>query len=181
MVCQNCNSSFKHLGKQLCYEFLLLLFYTLIIHLSCFAIKRKVIFLDTYKNKMSRAHLWVRQGYIQCRYTLMWQTNSKCQTDVTSNTDRAGYGEVVQFVILSHFTNHSWAHWNIVQNFSSSSSKFFPLRLIIMILPGHNFAHVKTAELSWHVQNCGLIGWLFFMQQQHLYLWDLDCELTNCL
>ena len=23
---------------------------------------------------------------------------------------------------------------------------------------GHNFAHAMTAELSWHVQDCGLIG-----------------------
>ena len=32
----------------------------------------------------------------------------------------------------------------------------FAIILILMIQSGHNFAHVMTAELSWHVQNCGL-------------------------
>ena len=34
--------------------------------------------------------------------------------------------------------------------------------LILMIQSGHNFAHVMTVKLSWHVQNCDLITSLFF-------------------
>ena len=34
--------------------------------------------------------------------------------------------------------------------------------MILMIQSGYNFAHAMAAELSWHVQNCGLMGSLFF-------------------
>ena len=34
--------------------------------------------------------------------------------------------------------------------------------LFILMLSGNNFAHVTTAQLSWHVQNCDLIRSLFF-------------------
>ena len=55
----------------------------------------------------------------------------------------------------THFSNGLWVHdWNL---------KFqFPLIFILMIQSSHNFAHVMTAELSWHVQNCALIWSLFF-------------------
>ena len=49
-----------------------------------------------------------------------------------------------------------------------------------MIQSDHNVAHVTTAELSWHVQNCDLIGWLFCKQEHHISLQDLDCELISC-
>ena len=35
-------------------------------------------------------------------------------------------------------------------------------------------AHVTTAELSWHVQNCDLIGSLFFFKGQDVFSWNLD-------
>ena len=38
--------------------------------------------------------------------------------------------------------------------------------LKVMIQSGHNFAHVTTAELSWHVQNCDLIRSLEWKLQQ---------------
>ena len=39
-----------------------------------------------------------------------------------------------------------------------------------MIQSGHNFAHVMTVELSWHVQNCALLWSLFFKKAQHEFL-----------
>ena len=44
--------------------------------------------------------------------------------------------------------NGLWAYsWNL-------EKILFALDLIMMIRPGHKFAHVTTAQLSWHVQNC---------------------------
>ena len=44
----------------------------------------------------------------------------------------------------------------------SSSSNFLETCIALlwnmMTQSGHNFAHVMTAQLSWHVQNCDLIG-----------------------
>ena len=55
----------------------------------------------------------------------------------------------------AHSTKGLWAHnWNLMQI----------IILVIMILiiqSGHNFAHVTTAQLLWHVQNCDLIESLF--------------------
>ena len=53
------------------------------------------------------------------------------------------------------------------------------LILSYMIRLDHNFAHDTTAELSWHVQNCDLIGSFFLKKQQHLFLQDLDNELIS--
>ena len=51
----------------------------------------------------------------------------------------------------SHFTKGLWAiNWNLAK-------LLFTLILIVLIQSAHNFAHVTTAELSWHVQNCNLI------------------------
>ena len=45
-------------------------------------------------------------------------------------------------------------YWLIIQIFK----KNVLLLQKIMIRSGHNFAHVTTAKLSWHVQNCDLTG-----------------------
>ena len=39
---------------------------------------------------------------------------------------------------------------------------FFIIILFLVMKSGHNFAHVTTVQLSWHVQNCDLIGSLLF-------------------
>ena len=53
-------------------------------------------------------------------------------------------------------TQDLWAHnWNLAKN-------FVIIILIIMLQSSHNFAHAMTAQLSWHVQNCDMIGSLFF-------------------
>ena len=51
--------------------------------------------------------------------------------------------------------------------------------IILMVQSAHNFAHVTTAELSWHVQNCDLIRSSFFKQEQHESLQDLANVFIN--
>ena len=45
------------------------------------------------------------------------------------------------------------------------------------ISSGHNFSHVMTAQLSWHVQNYALIEALELDQKQ--YSQDFNYELIN--
>ena len=42
-----------------------------------------------------------------------------------------------------------------------------------MLLVGHNFAHVTTAELSWHVLNCDLIRAIFVREEQLDFLFKI--------
>ena len=53
--------------------------------------------------------------------------------------------------------------------------------LVLMTWSDYKFAHVTTVELSWHVQNFDLIKLLLFMQEQHIYLEDLDYGLIGYL
>ena len=63
----------------------------------------------------------------------------------------------------THFTKSLWAHdWNIMKT-------KFALNLFIMIKPGCSFAHATTAELSWHVQNCNWIWWLFVKKKKTIF------------
>ena len=64
----------------------------------------------------------------------------------------------------------------IIQIFWKVSLLWYP---ILMIQSNYKFAHVMTAQLSWHVQNCDQIGSLYFKQEQHECLQDLDYELIN--
>ena len=55
----------------------------------------------------------------------------------------------------THNTKDLWArNWNPVK---------IPVALLLVLkIPyGYNFAHARTAELSWHVQNCDQIGSFF--------------------
>ena len=56
----------------------------------------------------------------------------------------------------------------------------FDVTLIPTIQPGHKFAHVATAQLSRHVQNCDLIGALFTKLEQHFFQ-GFDYELLKPL
>ena len=49
----------------------------------------------------------------------------------------------------------------------------------IIIQSSHNFAHAMTAELSWHVQNCNLIGSLEWKLEQIKFSQDFNYELMN--
>ena len=62
-------------------------------------------------------------------------------------------------------------------NLCDHNSNIFLSDLIVMIRSGHNFAHVTTAELSWHVQNCDKIRLSSYMQNQCLFWQDLNYEL----
>ena len=53
-----------------------------------------------------------------------------------------------------HFTNLWAPNWYLAHI-------VFDLVVVLMTKSGHNFAHVTTAQLSWHVQNCDLIWSLF--------------------
>ena len=73
----------------------------------------------------------------------------------------------------THFTKALWVYyWNIVQIISA-------IIMILMIKFGHNFAHVTTALLSWHVQHCDLIWSLFFKQKKHEIFQVLDNKLIK--
>ena len=52
-----------------------------------------------------------------------------------------------------------------------------------MIQPGHNFAYVTTAQLSWNVQICGLIGsmqsWLLQSEFSQEFVYELINSLWN--
>ena len=65
-----------------------------------------------------------------------------------------------------HCTNNLWSH---NQNFGKIC---VVVSCKIMIQSGHDFAHVTTAELSWHVQNCDLIGLLLLQLEQKEFWWD---------
>ena len=60
---------------------------------------------------------------------------------------------VIQY--WAHRAECLWAHnWNDMKN-------LFALILLLMVPSGQKFAHVTTALLLWHVQNCGLTRLLF--------------------
>ena len=47
---------------------------------------------------------------------------------------------------------------------------YFPLNIILIIQSGYKFADVTTAQLSWHVQSCGLIWSLLVKQETHEFV-----------
>ena len=50
-----------------------------------------------------------------------------------------------------------------------------------MMQSRHNFAHVKTAKLSWHVQNYDIIGSLVLKYEHTEILKDFNYDLINHL
>ena len=71
-----------------------------------------------------------------------------------------------------------WDHiWSLVQI-------CYGLSMIIMIQLGHTFAHIKTVQLSWYVQNCGLIGSSFLFKVTWLFtvfvLWTIHPFYNRC-
>ena len=71
----------------------------------------------------------------------------------------------------THFTKSFSAHdWNLEK---------ILFALILIIQSGHYFAHVMTAQLSWHVQNCDLIGLLFLSNSKVIFFQVLDYKVIN--
>ena len=83
--------------------------------------------------------------------------------------------------LIDSFTEYIWYGFHFTKYICAHNWNLRKIHLILMIqsMSSHNFAHVMTAELSWHVQNCGLNWWLFWMQEQHIILQDLDYELMK--
>ena len=74
-----------------------------------------------------------------------------------------------------HFTHHFYAHNpNILKI-------HIPFKWKITNRSSHKFAHVMTAELSWHVQICDLIRLLQRKLKQEQCLQDLNYELLKYL
>ena len=48
-----------------------------------------------------------------------------------------------------------------------------------MIISGHNFALVTTAQLSWHVQNFNMTGSLESKWEYEYFSQDFDYKLLN--
>ena len=53
--------------------------------------------------------------------------------------------------------------------------------LLWMIQSDHKFAQVKTAQLSWHAQNCDLILLLLLKEEQYECWQEFDHESINRL
>ena len=61
------------------------------------------------------------------------------------------FADVIMVVLAS--ISQIWAHnWNLVKS-------QFVFKYTTMIRSGRKFAHVTTAKLFWHVQNCDLISY----------------------
>ena len=96
------------------------------------------------------------------------QSSNGHQTSVQAiqNTEehQLGWGETALWHPGASLTHHLWAF--------DSNLVTFPWQIIIW--SSHNFGHGMTAELSCHVQNCGLIGSLDQVQKEyweHFELW----------
>ena len=73
----------------------------------------------------------------------------------------------------THLTNTLWAyHPNFVIIHIAFTWK-------IILWSHHNFTHVTTAQLSWHVQNCDLIGWLESILEKRKLAKDFSYRLMN--
>ena len=75
----------------------------------------------------------------------------------------------------TRFTYKFWAqNSNLVKTCDA-------LSWTIMIWSGHNFAHVTTAELSWHVRNHDMIRSLKSKLEQNEIFRKFNYELIDCL
>ena len=76
-------------------------------------------------------------------------------------------------------------HWRDTSHktFLCSSSKFCKIHTAltsrVITKSSHNFAHATTAELSWHVQHCDLIGSLESKWKQKQLSQHFSFELKN--
>ena len=78
---------------------------------------------------------------------------------------------------IHHVTCNELFHKIFISSESKSCKNSWCFYYKVMIRSGHNFAHVTTAELSWHVQIYGLIGWLELQPKQIEFSQDFNYEL----
>ena len=102
-----------------------------------------------------------------------YQMRSYIQQMGLSTNPKDNHDDSIQGRPRDHFTNHLWVHnTNLVKIYEA-------LVWLIMIQSVDNFAHVTTAELSWYVQNCDLIGSLESKLEHKGYWQDVDYELRS--
>ena len=58
----------------------------------------------------------------------------------------------------------------LMNSYRNLMNNQWALILIVMVWSSHNFSHVTTAELSWHVQNCELIRPYFYARARRIFL-----------
>ena len=102
--------------------------------------------------------------------TLSMVDGDKYWQSLDSKSDSQCKTAMVKDLPATRGTSHTGLKWNIVK-------KIVAQILFQMIRSCHNLAHVTTAELSWHVQNCDMI-WssFFFTLEQHIFykLWIMS-------
>ena len=62
----------------------------------------------------------------------------------------------------------------------SCEHSLYSHRYLDVIWSSHKFAHVTTAELSCHVQNCDRIGSLYFIWEQVVFDYELINSMWSC-
>ena len=83
---------------------------------------------------------------------------------------------------LSHNTGGFFYFINCLRAHGRNLAKIcIPFAWNIMILTGHNFARVTTAELSWHVQSCDPLAAFQLKSEQKEFTQDFNYELINHL
>ena len=92
-----------------------------------------------------------------------------CDREIMSIQKCAVFGECLP--VCSYHSVQGHVSWMIDELIIEILWKLFLLlTLILMIQSGHKLAHVTTAELSWHVQNCDIIWWLLFSHNSNTNL-----------
>ena len=78
-----------------------------------------------------------------------------------------------------HIGGYEQTSWRLMRSVSKLVNIHVDLTWKITIRSGHNFAHVMTAQLSWHVQNYDLIGSSESWIKQKTFLWNFNDELVK--
>ena len=109
---------------------------------------------------------------------LLWFLSSWCNSleDQVPLDEINGHSKSPCSVPRTYFTHRLWTQSKSYQNMSVLARK-------MTIWSDHNFAHAMTAQLSWHVQNCELIGSLDLELERKVLSQNLNSndELKTCL
>ena len=112
---------------------------------------------------------WIIYIYIHIHEIVVLRLHGSWSKVRDSNAVAFSFGKEVPLngMLWQSLTDNSMPMDPFHKGFMSSNSKFwkiiFAVIMILMIRSYHKFAHVTTAQLSWHAQNCDQIASLFFM------------------
>ena len=156
---------------------------------SCFTNALRALQNNIAKIYNARTHIYGDNFMLElcmCAQSMALGTHTKFQLE---NLTRSMISAIHKF--QENNLESSWnvfettprhpSHNGFMSSWLKSHENNFALIVILTIHSHHNFAHVTTSQLSWHVRHYDLIGWLFFMQDYHEYLWDFDYEFINSL